>query len=286
MIGAIVQARMSSVRLPGKVMKSLPFESDRLLIDQIINALMTIKLIGKIIVATTLDSADDVICHHIESKYGKQINVFRGSEKDVLARYYFAAKENNLQTIFRFTADNPFIDAELVTETYTKYKQKKINYLTTVGYPLGFNLEVFDFFAIERTHKQATLPYDREHVTSYIRAHPECFNVGTVVTNQHEDLSEIRLTVDTDLDYILACCIFDYYKNSNMCIMISEIRALHNLKPWLFKINRNALQKRQYLDKKEEIIHAISLIENLEMPNVLSILKNTLNCHTELTKVV
>lgn len=277
MIGAIIQARMGSTRLPGKVLKSLPYGSEKLLIDQLIGSLLSINFIDKLVLATTVNSKDDLICEHIIKKYGEHVILFRGSEEDVLERYYLAAKENNLHTIFRFTADNPCVDANVVLNAYRQYVANKKDYLTTFGYPLGLDVEVFSFHALTKAYEKATLQTDRENVTSFIRHHPELFDIEMLPANEYKDISELRLTVDTDLDYILMCCVFDYYKDMKASIGLSEILALFKLKPWLFSMNKSVVQKRSYYNVEDETLHAISLIENLEMPNVLKRLKEMLN---------
>ena len=277
MIGVIVQARMNSVRLPGKVMKPLPFDSTQFLIHHIIDALLSVDLIDRVIVATTNNSADDVLFNDLKNKYGKELYLFRGHEDDVLGRYYFAAKENNLQTVFRVTADNPFVDTQHLSDVYKKYKHNKNDYLTTSGNPLGCNVEVFNFISLEKAYKQAILPYDREHVTCYIRNNPELFDVAAFELNNNEDIAKLRLTVDSEADYLLMCCIFDQLKNRQSFIGLSEIRALYKLKPWIFDINRNGFQKKQYLNKKAEMLEAVSLIKKLDMPHTLNLLNSEIN---------
>ena len=170
MIGCIIQARMSSTRLPGKVM--LKVENENTILDCVINQLQSSNEIKNIVIATTDQKEDDVI---VEFAKRKGIKYFRGSKKDVLDRYYQCAKKFRFSEIIRITSDNPLIDYEIADMTVKYFKSNNYDYITTDlavppfhrTYPLGYSVEVFTFSALENAWENAKLPSEREHVTPY-----------------------------------------------------------------------------------------------------------------------
>lgn len=194
-IGIIVQARMGSTRLPGKVLKPI---GKITLLEFLLTRLKKSKKVDKIIIATT----DKPVDNDIEKIAVKnKIGIYRGSENDVLDRYYQAAKKYSLDTIVRITGDCPFADSEIIDQVVKLFEEKKVEYASNVDpptYPDGFDIEVFTFHSLQEAWKKATKESDREHVTPYIRD----YNLypKTNLLNS-EDLSKIRLTVDNIEDY-------------------------------------------------------------------------------------
>ena len=181
MIGAIIQARTSSTRLPGKVLLELPYGSGITVLQQVIRRLKQSKKIDTIVVATTEDRADDAIVD-IASREG--VLSFRGSKDNVLERYYQAAKAFGLETIVRITSDCPCIDASVVDTTIDQYFTANADYSSISAartFPHGLDHEVFSFAALETTYKNATEDYEKEHVTPYIyRSNPGAFKICLV----------------------------------------------------------------------------------------------------------
>lgn len=197
MISAIIQARMSSTRLPGKVL--LPLGGTTVL-GMTVRQVKKAKKIGNVILATSVEKEDDAV-----ARYGKELGipVFRGSLSDVLDRYYQAAKQNGAEHICRITADCPLIDPEVIDLVAAEYEKGDCDYISNgrvpSTYPDGMDTEIFSFSALERAWKEARLPSEREHVTPYIWNHTERFRVREA--KNPEDLSMVRLTVDEPEDY-------------------------------------------------------------------------------------
>lgn len=197
MITAIIQARFSSARLPGKVLLPL---GEKPVLAHVIERATSAAHIAGCIVATSDDASDDVI-----DTFCKERNIpcFRGNLNDVLDRYYQCAKEYNLEHICRITADCPLIDPELIDRAAQVYKEGGYDYVATAKpvptYPDGLDLEIFSFAALEKTSKEARLPSEREHVTPYIWKHPELFTMGAITNDV--DLSFHRWTIDEAKDY-------------------------------------------------------------------------------------
>jgi len=232
MIGCIIQARMGSSRLPGKVMKKI---IDGYLLDYVIKQLLSSKKIQKIIVATTDLVEDNVICNHLRSQ---KIDFFRGSSEDVLDRYYECAKQYQVDVIVRITADNPLIDPNIVDLTINKYENQKCDLATntiTRTFPYGTEVEVFSLKALEKAWKFAKKPSEREHVTPFIRDPENGF--GLINIENDDDLSFLRYTVDRHQDLEL---VKEITKNiSKRPILMQDIVDLYKNKPIIFDVNKN-----------------------------------------------
>ena len=168
-IGAIIQARMGSTRLSGKVMKEL---EGKTVLEHVIERVKQSKMIEEIIIATTVHGRDDVI----ESEALRcGVKAFRGSEDDVLSRYYYAAKENEIDVIVRITSDCPLIDWKIIDKVISKFMENEYDIVTNAGleleqrtFPRGLDLEVFSFSVLSNAFNNATEKYQREHVSPYI----------------------------------------------------------------------------------------------------------------------
>jgi len=171
-IAAIIQARTFSTRLPGKVLKELPYASSITCLEQVIRRLKKSKKLNDIIIATTKEKTDNEI---VDIAKKEDVKYFRGSKENVLSRYYFAAKENNIDLIVRITSDCPCIDADITDLTIDKHINKMADYTSnslTRTCPHGLNVEVFKFNALEKAYKNAIKDYEKEHVTPYINRNP------------------------------------------------------------------------------------------------------------------
>lgn len=205
-IGTIVQARMGSSRLPGKIIKEI---SGKQMLLHCLDRIKQSKNHGSLIVATTSKSSDDVVeklCNINKIKY------YRGSEEDVLDRYYKAALENKLDVIVRITSDCPLIDPVLIDILVDIFfSEPKLDYVSnsfpTRSFPRGFDVEVISFRALEKAWQEDKNLEWREHVTPYIQSNPKIFRLINVVND--EDNSNIRLTVDTPEDLSFLRKLFD-----------------------------------------------------------------------------
>ena len=166
MILAIIQARMGSTRFPGKVMETV---CGKPLIEILLHRLSLSKKIDKIILATSINKENDTLSEFVE-KLG--FEVFRGSEYDVLDRYYQTAKLYSPKTVLRITGDCPLIDPKIVDKSINRYEQEKVDYLNNVTpptYPDGMDVEIFSFETLNEAWNKADSNHEREHVSPYIK---------------------------------------------------------------------------------------------------------------------
>jgi spore coat polysaccharide biosynthesis protein SpsF len=201
-IVAIVQARINSTRLPGKVLLDL---AGKPILAHMIERLRRSRRIEKILVATTTGDRDDPIALLCTSLGAE---CFRGSEIDVLNRYYRAAIHAGASTIIRLTSDCPLIDPEIVDAAVALHEtsKPKADYVVSEGFPHGFDVEVFTFDALERSWREDHDAATREHVTPYIIRHPDVFRIVRLICP--DSLPPLRLTVDTLDDYNLVFKIY------------------------------------------------------------------------------
>lgn len=207
-IGIIIQARMGSTRLPGKVLKKI---GNRNLLEHILLRLSKLKQNTKIVIATTILEKDNVIELFCE-KNG--INIFRGSESNVLERYYLCAKENDFEHIIRLTGDNPFVDIEELDNLINLHLKTNVDYShSSESLPKGIGAEIFTFEALEQSYILGTKSNHKEHVNEYIQENKEKFLISELKVNEEKNRPEISLTVDTQDDYNKACFIVKNSKN-------------------------------------------------------------------------
>lgn len=201
-VGVIIQARMGSTRLPGKVLKPI---AGRVLLDHVLGRLSQLACPVKVVVATSDKLQDEAIVRHC---LDRNVAVFRGSETDVLDRYYQCAREYGFEHVVRLTADNPFTDMEelqrLIVQHTTQHNDYTHSFETM---PLGVGAEIFTFAALERSMREGHAPNHREHVNEYIQEHPELFRIGVLEVPAAKRSPALRLTVDTEDDYQRACAI-------------------------------------------------------------------------------
>lgn len=236
----VLQARMGATRLPGKPLKTV---LERPLLSYQLERLRRVKLADEIVVATTTEQQDDPI---VSLCAANNISYFRGSEHDVLNRYYQAAKAFKADEVVRITGDCPLIDPELVDRvihehlTNTPQKDYTSNSLERT-YPRGLDTEIFSFKALEKAHLEAALPEEREHVTLYFYTHPERFSLGSV---KHTiDLSHHRWTVDTVEDFELISKILSALYPKNPRFLMQDVLKLLEGHPDWMKINAHIQQK-------------------------------------------
>lgn len=193
---------MGSTRLPGKVLKPV---AGKALLDHVLGRLSLLAYPVKAVVATSDLPQDDAIAQHCLSR---GVAVFRGSEPDVLDRYYQCAKEHCFEQVVRLTADNPFTDMEELQRLIEQHLTQHNDYTHSFGsMPLGVGAEIFTFAALERSACEGRAPNHREHVNEYIQEHPDVFKIGVLETPATKSCPDLRLTVDSEDDYRRACAI-------------------------------------------------------------------------------
>lgn len=237
---AIIQARMSSTRLPGKVLMNL---CGKPLLELLLERLSRASSLDSILVATSDSPADDVLAERMEV-VGQP--VVRGSEQDVLGRFFLALQQEDSPApediIFRFTADNPLIDPALVDDATRMFRAQRPDYLKYgLGLPLGMGLELCTREALEDAHRNARTPEAREHVTAHLYQHPETYRCLT--HRMPEDHSDLRWTVDTPEDYRLVGEIYQALYPKNPAFSYTDILEAYRTHPHWRDINANIVQK-------------------------------------------
>lgn len=238
MTAAIVQARMTSTRLPGKVLKEV---MGRPLLSYQIERLKRIGNIDKIIIATTVNKEDDPLVSLCQKE---GVSFFRGSENDVLDRYYQTAKKFDIKHIMRITADCPLIDPEICDKVVNRYFEAEADYIHTgLTFAEGLDCELMSFKALERAWHEAGLKSEREHVTQYIQNHPELFKKMTV-QNKTDD-SKYRYTVDEREDFLVVKAIIqNLYDKDSAPFPADEIKAFLDTNQEVFRTNEHVIRNQ------------------------------------------
>ncbi|WP_445479404.1 cytidylyltransferase domain-containing protein [Lysinibacillus irui] len=238
-IVAIIQARMGSTRLPGKILKKV---NGRPLLSYQIERLQQSNYINDLVIATTIDEKDDLIVEFCEKN---NILSFRGSEEDVLARYYETAKAFKAEAIVRITSDCPIIDVQVVDKTIQYFIDNNFEYVSNTverTYPRGLDTEIFTFAALEIAYNEAVLKRDREHVTAYFYTNPDIFKISSV--RNEIDYSKYRWTVDTEEDFQLIKNIIENLYSNNPQFTLHDTVQLMETNPDWFNINAHIEQKK------------------------------------------
>ncbi len=229
---AIVQARMGSTRFPGKVLKKVNNQS---LIQILLSRLSKAKNLNSVVVAISDSKNDDPLAEHINTL---GYDLFRGSENDVLARYYEAAKRLEPDAVVRITGDCPLIDPTLVDSVIEKFFESNADYASNIEpptYPDGLDIEVFKYNLLKDSFINAKTSLEREHVTTFIRNNK---NYNKVFLVNKLNLSNERWTVDEPEDFEVISQIIKYFQ-PDIHFNWEQILELKSLEPSLFKTNQH-----------------------------------------------
>ncbi len=236
---------MSSSRLPGKSMKrigTLP------IIDYVIKRVMRAKKINYIIVAITTSEHDDILAEHISSL---GIDVFRGSENDVLDRYFRAVESKSPYSVVRITGDCPLISPKLIDLTISKFEKEDVDYIRLVtgeneknAFPRGFDVEIAKFEALSQASKEATEKYEREHVMPYLYTNPNKFKNTLMHPSADASRPNYRLCVDTPEDYKMLLGLYNNLGDDLIDIDYLSLIKFLDKHPELVALNMNVKQKK------------------------------------------
>lgn len=244
-IGVIIQARMGSTRLPGKIL--LELDKNEKILDVLIKRLKLSKLLNEIIIATTPDDRNYAI---IDTAKQHNVSYFIGSEDDVLERYFLAAKEFKLNVIIRVTSDCPFVDPYMMDDMIKFYINNSYDYVKNFDektqYTRGFEIEIFGFNILEQIYSQAISRAEREHVTYYLRTHFDNFKIFNFNAEYLNKIEGLRLTIDKKEDLLICREIYKKMKKKGKPLNFSlfDIYELINEKPELMNINKHVQHKK------------------------------------------
>jgi spore coat polysaccharide biosynthesis protein SpsF len=244
---AIVQARMGSTRLGGKILKPLV---DKPVLWHVVNRMRHCKHVDQVIVATTDKPTDDVT-----EKYCQEngIDCFRGSDDDVLDRFYQSARLYGADHVVRITADCPVVDPIVVDEIIEMYFRDGYDVCRPgTEFPDGLDCAVFSFKVLEDTWQNASLLSDREHISPYMEKHPEKFRVG--MYERYKGLAHLRWTLDEEDDYRFLQEIYDRLYEPGKIFYAEDILRVLEKEPHLSEINAWIVRNEGYLKslKKDE----------------------------------
>jgi len=246
---AIIQARMGSNRLPGKVL--LPILGKPML-GHIVDRVRTVPSIEQVVVAVPNDGANEVLRRFCADN---KITHFAGSETDVLDRYYQAAQQFEADPVIRITADCPIADPQLIEKLIQRYKSCGYDHIGVAAgagadridkgrYPDGLDAECFGFSALDRAWHDATDPRDREHVTRYIWNNKQIFRCGDLTADVV--YPKLRLTVDHAEDFALVSKIYESLYSERSPFLLSDVMNFLERNPGLVQVNRRWTEADNY----------------------------------------
>jgi spore coat polysaccharide biosynthesis protein SpsF len=238
---AIIQARMSSSRLPGKVLLDLAGEP---MLVRVVERVRRARTIDDVVIATTTEPSDDPIAGLCQKR---GYAVYRGSMYDVLDRFYGAARQMNAEAIVRVTADCPVIDPDVIDQTVQAFQSTGADFAANRlpppwkrTWPIGLDTEVCSFAGLERAWKEAQLPYEREHVMPFFYDVEGRFKI--VVTEHEPDYGTQRWTVDTPEDLRLLSAIFTHFTGQDSFTWLDVLKLMEK-SPDLVQINAGVRHK-------------------------------------------
>lgn len=237
---ATIEARMTSSRLPGKVL--LPVFGQPML-QHLLNRLRAVPSIDDIVLATTINADDDVL---VEFAARAGLAVYRGSEQDVMARVIGAAEAAGADVVVEITGDCPIIDPDIVEQTIRMFLHHDADYVSNAhirSYPDGMDTQVFRLVTLKRSASMTIDPLDHEHVTLHIRNHPELFTKVHLVAPPSLCWPELGLTLDEEADYILLSRIIETLGPADPLFGCDEVIRLLEKNPEWIEINRAVVRK-------------------------------------------
>lgn len=275
-IVCIIQARTTSSRLPNKVLLPLPYGGGKTVLENVVKRVQKSKYISNVVIATTVNKTDDLIEEFCRKN---KVDVYRGSEENVLSRYYETAKIFGAEKIVRITSDCPCIDYKVLDDLIEKHIKEGNDYTTNSlkrSYPHGLDCEIMNFDILEEAFHNAKEKFEIEHVTPYIyKSNSHKFKVGHLINK--EDNHDIRVTLDTKEDYNLLCSVFDNLYSEDSYFGMDKIVTLFEKKPWIKSLNNNIEQKKICNSLEEELLEAIKLVEKQDLDRVKKVLEDRLN---------
>lgn len=258
-VGAIIQARMKSERLPGKIVMPLPHPFGKPLLSWIVASAQRSTFVSAVTIATSTGAENDIL-ESLSVKLG--VNLFRGSENDVLSRYTSVSHVQKLDVVIRLTADNPIVDTRILDEVIERHIRNKNDYTHTTGLPMGMNFEVVSAPALLSLEKETLTSADQEHVTLFIRNSSK-FKKEEVFFFKDEQWSSLRLTVDYPSDFAALSLIFAQLQPGEFP-GLEFIGKIKDISPWMLEVNNANIQKNPNISYEVELAQAKAILQKLE----------------------
>lgn len=259
-VAAIIQARMGSTRLPGKITMPLPYGSKFPMLLWPVEALRKVRYIDQIILAT---SQEDVNTPLAVFARAHNIGFIAGSENDVLSRFAKGIETYKPDIIVRITGDNPILDSAVIDQVINFHIANNLDYTYSTGMPLGMNVEVANAEALVAINEKLLSAEDREHVTLYFKTNND-FRVSSFPIPGDEDFSNVRLTVDYPADYAALNLVAKISKETGH-EGLDLVRYVSDHHPWIWEINNSLYQKKYYSSLAEEMKDAVHILQKYEM---------------------
>jgi spore coat polysaccharide biosynthesis protein SpsF len=267
-VGAIIQARMKSERLPGKILMPLPFPDGKPLLSWVISSCKRSTFIDEVIVASSDGEENDVLVPFCEQA---SVHLFRGDENDVLGRFIAVSRAHKLDVVVRLTGDNPLIDVNVLDRAINAHVTSANDYTITTGLPLGMNLEVVSSNALRSIASYDLTNDHKEHVTLFFKNNPK-YKTESIKINEYPELRNIRLTVDYPSDMAVVSHVL-FLLGKDEKVSLSWLNKIFKDHRWIFSVNASNQQRLQVLSDKDDILFGISLLENNGLNHSAHILK-------------
>lgn len=270
-IGAIIQARFGSSRLPGKVLMPLPFQSGKPLLKHITDRIKTSRCINYIGIASSEREENQAIEQFATQE---QVDCFRGSEENVLSRFIAIIKKEKLDYVVRLTGDNPLVVMNEIDQAIEYHIQNQFEYTKSSGLPLGLNFEIITAASLLALENNKLEKEDYEHVTIYF-SKANHVNKG-LIQFEFSNLLNVRCTVDYPSDFAMMNILMQSIDLQNRDIL-SELSRISVHSPWIFAINRGNFQKKQYKNLNEEFEDLKFILKENEFNYTLDFLSKKFN---------
>jgi spore coat polysaccharide biosynthesis protein SpsF len=247
----IVQARMSSTRLPGKIMKEI---LGKTVLELQLERMSLAKNLGQIVVAISENKADDML-----EKYCQELGyeVFRGSENDLLSRHYHCALKYEASIVAKIPSDCPLIDPSVIDRVFHHFENQNCDYISNLHpatYPDGNDCEVFRFEALERAYREAERQLEREHTTPYFWENPDIFSISNLTWESGLDYSmSHRFTIDYMEDFEFIKAVYEELYRLNPQFSLRDILDLIDRKPEIYQINSTYAGVNWYRNHLDEL---------------------------------
>lgn len=268
----IIQARLKSTRLPGKVLLPMPMGGDITVINYIINQLYNSKYLNKIYVATSNNKENEEIIKSISEK--SNVYIFRGSEDNVLSRFLSILKVEDCDIFVRLTADNPIIDINILDNLIEMNWSSKSDYTASINLPIGMNFEVVKSRAFLKLSNMELTKQEKEHVTLKIKNDSNF--ICRYINFEFLNISNIRVTVDYPLDYLVVSFIVQIAIKFKLNIGVELISFVDKQYPWLFNLNVKNIQKNKHSNLRQELKEIIPILNDLDFNKSAEILTDKL----------